>query len=332
MRVLVMKGHERNITRVVFSPDGDLLFSAASDKTPTVWDTESGERIGTYNGHSGSITDLSVSWDSTRLITASGDCQVKLWDVQTGEELLTYVHSGPVRGCSWAEGADRFATVCDALKPHAAKVQVFRAPQDQPVDTYTTEPEMLLEIPPGERPTRVYWTLFNEHLLVLFESGFVRKFDPKTGELIQEAKLHEEKVNLATWDKNKIHFITASNDMTAKLVDAKTLEVLKEYKTDRPVNGAVISPVKDHVLLGGGQDAQSVTTTRGQAGKFETRFFHKIYEEEFGRVKGHFGPITCVDISPDGLKFASGSFDGYVRLHAFDEDYLFMKDEVPEDF
>jgi WD40 repeat protein len=60
-RVLVMKGHERNITRVVFSPDGDLLFSAASDKTPTVWDTESGERIGTYNGHSGSITDLSVS-------------------------------------------------------------------------------------------------------------------------------------------------------------------------------------------------------------------------------------------------------------------------------
>ena len=41
----------------------------------------------------------------------------------------------PVRGCSWAEGADRFATVCDALKPHAAKVQVFRAPQDQPVDT-----------------------------------------------------------------------------------------------------------------------------------------------------------------------------------------------------
>lgn len=60
-RVLVMKGHEKNITRVIFNRDGDLLFTAASDKTPTVWDTESGERIGTYNGHSGSITDLSVS-------------------------------------------------------------------------------------------------------------------------------------------------------------------------------------------------------------------------------------------------------------------------------
>lgn len=94
---MVMKGHERNITRVIFNRDGDLLFSAASDKTPTVWDTETGERLGTYNGHSGSITDMSVSWNTKRLITASGDCQVKLWDVQTGEELLTYTHSGYVR-------------------------------------------------------------------------------------------------------------------------------------------------------------------------------------------------------------------------------------------
>lgn len=60
-----MKGHEKNITRVIFNRDGDLLFTAASDKTPTVWDTESGERIGTYNGHSGSITDLSVSCKSS---------------------------------------------------------------------------------------------------------------------------------------------------------------------------------------------------------------------------------------------------------------------------
>ena len=45
-RVMVMKGHERNITRVLFNRDGDLLFSAASDKTPTVWDTETGERLG----------------------------------------------------------------------------------------------------------------------------------------------------------------------------------------------------------------------------------------------------------------------------------------------
>jgi translation initiation factor 3 subunit I len=46
------------------------------------------------------------------------------------------------------------------------------------------------------------------------------------------------------------------------------------------------------VLLGGGQEAMSVTTTSLRQGKFETRFWHKVFEEEVGRVKGHFGPIN----------------------------------------
>lgn len=31
----------------------------------------------------------------------------------------------------------------------------------------------------------------------------------------------------------------------------------------------------------------SVTTTSSRAGKFESRFWHKLFEEEVGRVKGH---------------------------------------------
>jgi hypothetical protein len=41
------------------------------------------------------------------------------------------------------------------------------------------------------------------------------------------------------------------------------------------------------VILGGGQDAMSVTTTSARSGKFESRFYHKLFEEEVGRVKGH---------------------------------------------
>ena len=58
--------------------------------------------------------------------------------------------------------------------------------------------------------------------------------------------------------------------------DAVDLKHLKTYKTDRPVNDAVISETKDHILLGGGQEAMSVTTTAGKVGKFETRFFHLV--------------------------------------------------------
>lgn len=71
-----------------------------------------------------------------------------------------------------------------------------------------------------------------------------------------------------------------------------------------------MTETQEHVILGGGQDAMSVTTTSSSVGKFESRFFHMIYESEFGRVKGHFGPINALAINPNGLSYASGAEDG----------------------
>lgn len=45
----------------------------------------------------------------------------------------------------------------------------------------------------------------------------------QTGEVVDERKLHEEKINCISWDKHKVCFITASNDQRAHLVDAQTL-------------------------------------------------------------------------------------------------------------
>lgn len=101
----------------------------------------------------------------------------------------------------------------------------------------------------------------------------------------------------------------------------------KSYKTERPVNSAAISPLKPHVsgipltlrldhfpwahlifspqsypqvILGGGQEAMDVTTTSTRVGKFDARLFNLIFAEEFGRIKGHFGPINTVAFHPDG--------------------------------
>lgn len=85
---------------------------------------------------------------------------------------------------------------------------------------------------------------------------------------------------------------------------------------------ATDAPLPAQVAMAGGQDASSVTTTADAAGGFETRFFHKIYEDEFGRVRGHFGPVNSVTFSPDGKSFVTGGEDGFVRLSHFDMDYF----------
>ena len=56
------------------------------------------------------------------------------------------------------------------------------------------------------------------------------------------------------------------------------------------------------VVLGGGQEAMEVTTTTTKAGKFDARFYHLVFEEEIGRVKGHFGPINSLAFHPDGKR------------------------------
>lgn len=103
---------------------------------------------------------------------------------------------------------------------------------------------------------------------------------------------------------------------------------MKTYVTDTPLNTAAITPLKEFVILGGGQEARDVTTTSSRQGKFEARFYHKIFEEEIGRVKGHFGPLNSIAVHPAGTGYASGGEDGYVRMHHFDKGYFDFKYEV----
>lgn len=112
-----------------------------------------------------------------------------------------------------------------------------------------------------------------------------------------------------------------------QLYDTKTLKCLKVYQTDRPVNAAVISPNRPHIVLGGGQEAMNVTMTHTRSGKFESHFYHLVYEQLLGSVHGHFGPINTLAFNPDGKSFASGAEDGYIRLHHFDQDYFNTKND-----
>jgi len=188
-----------------------------------------------------------------------------------------------------------FVTISDPFIEHPAKICVYDVPRN--ATTFAEHPRVEIDIPKisGKKvnPTNVHWTALNEDIMVAFDNGMIRLYDPQTGEIKDEIFPHEKKINRLRMNRDKTLFITSSADFSAKLFDAVDLKHLKTYQTDRPVNDAVISEHKDHILLGGGQEAMSVTTTAGKVGKFETRFFHLVYEDEFGCVKGHFGPINA---------------------------------------
>lgn len=76
--------------------------------------------------------------------------------------------------------------------------------------------------------------------------------------MLAEVQPHEDAIQDMQVSPDGGYVVTASLDRTAQLIDIASLQSLKTYKTGRYVQSAAISPLFDHVLLGGGQDASQV--------------------------------------------------------------------------
>jgi translation initiation factor 3 subunit I len=277
------------------------------------------ERIGTYNGHQGAVYNCDVNFNSTRLLTGSADRDCKLWDVKTGKELFTWSHASGVRACQFAHGERMFLSVQDNTFSQTPTIFIYNLAED--LAQQTKEPVRAMACP-GSRINEAVWGALNQTVISAHEDGSLRMWDVETGAEVLKVHDHKKSINSLKLSADGTMLITASGDHTAKLYDAKTLQLQKTYTSDRPLNSAAISSLKEHVIVGGGQDAMNVTTTSSKVGHFEVDFYHTVYAEFLGSVKGHFGPVNAVAFSPTGKSFVSGAEDGYIRLHHFDQEYF----------
>merc|ERR1711934_745986 len=317
-----LKGHTRPLTHVLFNRDNDLLFTAAKDQKPTVWYAKNGERIGTFNGHNGACSKLHVNQDSTFLLTGNADMSAKLWDVKTGHCMYTWKHRTPVRSVGFAMGDNEVLTVNDPVMSSKPTIFIYDLDASARGDEVSSQEPSREMLGHESKINMAVWGPLNETIFSCSDDGTVRAWNPEIGKNIKTIDAHEKGIQTMSFSKDFSHFITASLDHTAKLYDTETCKCLKTYQSDAPINAVAMSPLKNHIILGGGQDAGSVTTTDARMGKFEIKWFSKIYEDELGAVKGHFGPINSLDFSYDGMSFASGAEDGYARIHHLPSGYV----------
>jgi len=318
MRPIALKGHERSITSLKYNREGDLIFTTSKHPVFAVWYTENGERLGTYNGHTGAVWAVDINRHTSQVLSGSADTFVKLWDCERGKEINSWGHKAPVRSVEFAYGDNEFLTVTDQVLGFHPAVYLW--------DTHAhgkAKPTMEILGRNEAKILQATWGELNRTIVTANEDGTVRIYDVrKGGEQIHVIQEFGKAVMQIAWDKTRSLFATASKDGSAKLFDAQSYERLKTYHIGRPINTVSLSPLKDEVLVAGGQSAESVTTTRVDSAQFRVRFFHLIFEEELGSIQGHFGPVNVVSYSPDGKGFASGGEDGYVRLHHFDKPYF----------
>lgn len=85
--ITTLDGHEGDVFRAAFSPNGLLLATASDDKTVRLWEVATGAELHTLVGHTWWVRGVAFSPDGATLASASFDGTVKLWDVATGVEL-----------------------------------------------------------------------------------------------------------------------------------------------------------------------------------------------------------------------------------------------------
>jgi WD40 repeat protein len=110
----ILTGHAGWVRCIAFSPDGEVLASASSDRTLKLWDYETGDCLRTYTGHQSSVYSIAFSSAGDLIVSGSGDRTVKLWDCYSNTCIKTlYGQTNEV--CSVAVSSDNQTIACVSL-------------------------------------------------------------------------------------------------------------------------------------------------------------------------------------------------------------------------
>ena len=96
--LMILRGHQDGVERVVFSPDGKNIASGGSDHTIRLWDVETGRQVFRIEGHPWIISALAFSPDGKILASANEhysdetrtfESEIRLWTVENGQHITT---------------------------------------------------------------------------------------------------------------------------------------------------------------------------------------------------------------------------------------------------
>ena len=290
-------GHQGPVGSLMFSPDGQMLASAANDGIVSVWNVSTENVSARYFEHARVITNglVKFSHNGSSLASGCSSGTVKVWR-HTGLEpksLLTD-HAGRVESVVFTPDSTRLISGSSDKT-----IRIWNPNTGETVQALSGHSDTVFDLdvsPDG----RMLASASNDHSATLW--------DIETGKPIKSLKGHKTGVFCVAFSPDGDSVVTGSADETAIVWATRS--------------GEIIGSLGDH--NGGVRDALFIDETRIATASMDgmVRIWSFPDRELVRTFDGHAGGVRCLAISKDHKLLASGSDDRTVNIWNVDDGSL----------
>lgn len=333
-RSKILTGHSGWVRSIAFSPDGEVLASASSDRTIKLWDYETGDCLRTYTGHQSSVYSIAFGSEGDLIVSGSGDRTVKLWDCYSSTCIKTlYGQTNEV--CSVAVSSDNQTIACVSLDQtmrlwnyhHGQCLKTWYGHTDWALPVAFSSNQRFLASGSNDKTVQlwdwntgaclktlqghtdfVYTVAFSPDGQILASGSTdssVRLWNVQMGECFQVLQGHTDWIDVVAFHPSENILASGSADCTVKLWNIHTGQCIKTLTghTEKLL-GTAFSP-NGELLASCGVD-QTI----------------KLWDISSGNciktLQGHTSRIWGVAFSPNSELFASCSTDQTIKLWNLD--------------
>lgn len=296
--------HDKEVTQLVFSPDGRQLLTGSGDFTVRIFErASSGADSATAAaavprfslrhrllGHRGALQGAWYSGDNRRLLTLAADSTCRLWDSAAGTALATLTEpSGQPWLCRFVGNRDSRRILTIANEP---AVRLWDGQTGQPIAVLRGHPlpvSIARSSPDGAR-------------ILTASAASAILWDGQTGARLLPLVGHSENIKDASFSPDGSRLVTTSADQTARLWDGQSGQLIAVLEGH---TGTVYSA---SFTLAGGKAIMTVSAD-GTA---------RLWDSQTGRSLfppiGHPRYSQILSISADGSRMVIRSESGTLEL------------------